>query len=170
MVNWKYLYFTFFLKDSFARQRILGWGFFFSPFEYFECYPTNFLLPLFLLRIQLSILLWFPCKWQVVFFFLLSRFSRICLSAFLIWFTYLWNFKLNTCKRSLRVDTYILLGVPWASWRNKWKLFSHYFFKYFFCSFLSFSSDTPIMHIVPHIFLKFCSFFFPFIFLCFWIT
>ena len=143
--------FTFpsFLKDSFAGYRILGWQFFLPIFWMYH--PILSWCEKFLLRNPLIIL------WS----FLVYKFSLFscCFQNYFFVFDF-WQFNYNVSQHSL-----IQIQPPWGPLvlmdldvhfsPKVWEVFSHYYFKYTFCSFLllfsrnSCNANIVSFHCVP---------------------
>lgn len=83
------------MKGNFTNYRIWGWF-----FPSWICPFTAFLLPLFVMRSPLLIMLWYSFIWWVVFLSLLLRFSS-CLSEF--------DYNLSSCDYHI-----YLTSVCWA--------------------------------------------------------
>ena len=143
---WFLLYF---LKNGLLNVEFLADKTFFQHIEY--VIATEFLLPGFLMRNQLLILLRRLCtEWVILsWFFLILSF---CLSSILLWCDYVWICFILLFVELLKcVDGFV----------TKFRMLWHYFFIYPFCSFLSSSSVIPIMHLLAHFmvflrFLRFC--------------
>lgn len=88
-LSWNVYSLPSFLETSYTGYRIHGWQDFLFVVSTL-CYPTAFWLPWFLMRSQLLLLLGFPCKWCIIFLFLLSVFSCVWLLLFLPWCVCLW--------------------------------------------------------------------------------